>query len=316
MKEQAGRLAERAQLVGGNRMELLLFHLRGRQSYGINVFKVKEIMPCPNLTNLPHHDAIVRGVASMRGETISVIDLGMAIGLRPIDNLKESVVIVTEYNRVTQGFLVSKVDKIVNLNWKDVHPPPKATGKDNYLTAVTELNGSMIEIIDVEKVISKVHPVNERISKGVVDDTLKLISSKYHVLVVDDSGVARNQVIRCLEEIGVQTTGLANGLEAHNYLRRIVDSGKDIDDEILMIISDIEMPEMDGYTLTTEIRSDPDLSHLQILLHTSLSGIFNEAMVKKVGANDFLAKYDADELARKVVNRINSLQQSEVVEQG
>lgn len=313
MNEQAGRLADRAQLVGGNRMELLLFHLRGRQSYGINVFKVKEILPCPQLTNLPHHEPIVRGVASIRGETISVIDLGMAIGLPKIPEPKEGVVIVTEYNRVTQGFLVSKVDRIVNLNWKEVHPPPKATGKDNYLTAVTELNGTMIEIIDVEKVISKVHPVNERISKGVIDDTLKLISSKYHVLVIDDSGVARNQVIRCLDEVGVQTTGLSNGAEALRYLRGIVDSGKAIEDEILLIISDIEMPEMDGYTLTTEIRSDPDLSPLQILLHTSLSGIFNEAMVKKVGANEFLAKYDADELARKVVKRINSLQQPELV---
>ena len=316
MSEQAGRLAERAQLVGGNRMELLLFHLRGRQSYGINVFKVKEILPCPHLTNLPHHEPIVRGVASIRGETISVIDLGMAIGLPPVSDLSESVVIVTEYNRVTQGFLVAKVDKIVNLNWQEVHPPPKATGKDNYLTAVTELNGTMIEIIDVEKVISKVHPVNERVSKGVIDETLKLISSKYHVLVVDDSGVARNQVIRCLDEVGVQTTGLTNGLEALRYLQRIVESGKDIEDEVLMIISDIEMPEMDGYTLTTEIRANPDLNRMQILLHTSLSGIFNEAMVKKVGANDFLAKYDADELARKVVSRINSLQHTEASSDG
>lgn len=308
MTEQAGRLVDRAQLVGGNRMELLLFHLRGRQSYGINVFKVKEIMPCPNLTNLPHHIPIVRGVANMRGETISIIDLGLAIGLPPIRDLSESVVIVTEYNRITQGFLVTKVDRIVNLNWQDVHPPPAGTGKDTYLTAVTEMEGKMVEIIDVEKVIAEVHPVNERISKGVVDDTVKLISSSYHVLVVDDSAVARNQVIRCLEEIGVQTTGLANGKDALKYLQSIVESGKEVSDEILMIISDIEMPEMDGYTLTTEIRTDPNLSKMDILLHTSLSGIFNEAMVKKVGADDFLAKYDADELARTVVGRIESIQ--------
>lgn len=308
MTEQAGRLAERAQTVGGNRMELLLFHLRGRQSYGINVFKVKEILPCPKLTNLPQHNPIVRGVANIRGMTISVVDLGMAIGLPPIKDLSESVVIVTEYNRFTQGFLVAKVDKIVNLNWKEVHPPPAATGKDTYLTAVTELNGVMIEIIDVEKVISQVHPVNERISKGVIDEKLKLISSKYNVLVVDDSGVARNQVIRCLEEVGVQTIGLSNGKEALDYLNAIEESGKSASDEILMVISDIEMPEMDGYTLTTEIRSNPAFNNLNIMLHTSLSGIFNEAMIKKVGANDFLPKYDADELARKVVQRINVLQ--------
>ena len=314
MTEQAGRLSERAQLVGGNRMELLLFHLRGRQSYGINVFKVKEIMPCPPLTNLPHHSTIVKGVANIRGETISIVDLGLAIGLPAIQESNDNVVIVTEYNRITQGFLVKKVDRIINLNWKDVHPPPVGTGKDNYLTAVTDYQNSMIEIIDVEKVISQVHPVNERVSKGVIADTVKLISSSYHVVVVDDSSVARNQVIRCLEEIGVQTTGLENGKQALNYLISLVESGKDIKDEVLMIISDIEMPEMDGYTLTTEIRSHPELNKLDILLHTSLSGIFNEAMVKKVGADDFLAKYEADELARKVVSRIESLQTSEEVE--
>lgn len=308
MNQQAGRLAERAQLVGGNRMELLLFHLKGRQSYGINVFKVKEILPCPVLNSLPQHNPIVRGVANIRGETISVIDLSQAIGMGPLPGTRDNVVIVTEYNRVTQGFLVSKVDKIVNLNWKDVHPPPAATGKDNYLTAVTELNNTMIEIIDVEKVISEVHPVNERISKGVVDDTLKLVASTYSVVVADDSSVARNQVIRCLEEVGVQTIGLENGKEVLAFLEALVESGKDVNDEILMIISDIEMPEMDGYTLTTELRAHPELNQLDILLHTSLSGIFNEAMVKRVGADDFLAKYDADELARKVVNRIKAIE--------
>lgn len=308
MNQQAGRLAERAQLVGGNRMELLLFHLKGRQSYGINVFKVKEILPCPILNSLPQHNPIVRGVANIRGETISVIDLSQAIGMGPLPDTRDNVVIVTEYNRVTQGFLVSKVDKIVNLNWKDVHPPPAATGKDNYLTAVTELNNTMIEIIDVEKVISEVHPVNERISKGVVDDTLKLVASTYSVVVADDSSVARNQVIRCLEEVGVQTIGLENGKEVLAFLEALVESGKDVNDEILMIISDIEMPEMDGYTLTTELRAHPELNQLDILLHTSLSGIFNEAMVKRVGADDFLAKYDADELARKVVNRIKAIE--------
>ncbi|MBB1485604.1 chemotaxis protein [Oceanospirillum sediminis] len=312
MNQQAGRLAERAQLVGGNRMELLLFHLKGRQSYGINVFKVKEILPCPVLNSLPQHNPIVRGVANIRGETISVIDLSQAIGMGALPDTRENVVIVTEYNRVTQGFLVSKVDKIVNLNWKDVHPPPPATGKDNYLTAVTELNNTMIEIIDVEKVISEVHPVNERISKGVVDDTLKLVASTYNVVVVDDSSVARNQVIRCLEEVGVQTIGLENGKEVLTFLEALVESGKDVNDEILMIISDIEMPEMDGYTLTTELRAHPELNQLDILLHTSLSGIFNEAMVKRVGADDFLAKYDADELARKVVNRIKAIEDQHI----
>ncbi len=127
------------------------------------------------------------------------------------------------------------------------------------------------------------------------------------VLVVDDSSVARKQVIRCLEAVGVEMTALNDGRQALEYLQNMLSEGRRPEDELLMLISDIEMPEMDGYTLTAEIRSDPRLQKLHILLHTSLSGVFNQAMVKKVGADDFLAKFRPDDLAARVVERIKAV---------
>ena len=129
---------QRTKLVGENRFELLLFGLGGSQKYGINVFKVQEVIQCPKLTSVPKAHRIVRGIANMRGRTITIMDLAMAIGKRPIENIEDQYVIVTEYNRNIQGFLVGSVDRIINMNWKDILPPPKAVGKNNYMTAVTK----------------------------------------------------------------------------------------------------------------------------------------------------------------------------------
>ncbi|MGE8348139.1 response regulator, partial [Pseudomonas helleri] len=130
------------------------------------------------------------------------------------------------------------------------------------------------------------------------------------VLTVDDSSVARKQVARCLQSVGVEVVSLNDGRQALEYLRAMVDQGKDPAHEFLMMISDIEMPEMDGYTLTAEIRNDPRMKDLHIILHTSLSGVFNQAMVKKVGADDFLAKFRPDDLASRVVDRIKAADHS------
>lgn len=304
MTNSAGKLAARNKIAGGNRMELLLFRLKGKQLYGINVFKVKEIIPCPRLTSLPHHTAEVRGVAHVREGTISIVDLGMAIRQPPMENPRENFVIVTEYNRRTQGFLVREVDRIVNIDWEEVHPPPKGSGRNSFLTAITQMDNQLIEIIDVEKIIASVDPFAHSVSSEILTDDIKAIASQFHILLVDDSSVARNQVERNLSETGVQFTSLTNGREALDYLNGLADEGLDIRDQFLMIISDIEMPEMDGYTLTNRIKQDPRLCNLTVLLHSSLSGVFNEAMVKKVGADFFLAKYNADELARVVIGEI------------
>ena len=299
---------QRTQLVGQNRLELLLFRLNGQQLYGINVFKVREVLQCPKLTVMPKSNPVVRGVANIRGATIPIIDLGMATGAKALERgVVDTFVIITEYNTKIQGFLVHSVERIVNMNWEEIHPPPKGTGRDHYLTAVSRVDNQLVEIIDVEKILAEVAPTSESISVGVVDEETQAKALTLRVLTVDDSSVARKQVTRCLQTVGVEVVALNDGRQALDYLQRMVEEGKKPEEEFLMMISDIEMPEMDGYTLTSAIRNDPRMQKIHIILHTSLSGVFNQAMVKKVGADDFLAKFRPDELAARVVDRINAV---------
>ena len=209
---------KRTQLVGQNRLELLLFRLGGRQLYGINVFKVKEVLQCPKLTVLPRLNPKVRGVAHIRGGTLPIIDLGRATGGRALEDLSTAFVIITEYNNRVQGFLVRAVERIVNLNWSDVHPPPKGAGRDHYLTAVTRVDEQMVEIIDVEKVLSEVvvaqNPIPQQAAEA---QSITQVGAK--ILVVDDSSVARKQIVRCVEALGIEVFALNDGRQALDWLR-------------------------------------------------------------------------------------------------
>ena len=299
---------QRTQLVGENRLELLLFRLQGREIYGINVFKVREVLPCPKLSGIPKRNPVVRGVAYVRGETVSIVDAGMAIGLKPIadEDVAKSFVIITEYNRKIQGFLVKGVDRIVNLNWDEIHPPPKGAGQDIYFTGVTRIDEKMVGIIDVEKILSEVSPMPEIVSAAFSNQSFVDKGLALRVLVVDDSSVARRQIQRCMETVGLEVIVKNDGKQALTYLKELVSDGSDIHDHIALMISDVEMPEMDGYTLVTRCKADPALAKLFIMLHTSLSGVFNNAMVEKVGANDFMAKFSPDELAERVMQIIDN----------
>ncbi len=294
---------QRTQLVGQNRLELLLFKLRGRQRFGINVFKVREVLQCPKLTSMPKSNAYIRGVAHIRGQTISVIDLSMAVGGNPIEDLENCFVIIAEYNRSVQGFLVGSVERIVNMNWEAILPPPSGSGRYSYLTAVTEIENELVEILDVEKILCEICPVDTEVSEEITaDGEMQKDLGERVVFIADDSAVARNQVKRALEPLGVQTELAKNGKEALIRLKEIAaeDCTNDITERIALLISDVEMPEMDGYTLTAEIKADPKLAPLHVILHTSLSGVFNQAMIEKVGADDFIAKFNPDELAAAV----------------
>lgn len=300
---------QRTQLVGTNRLEMLLFRLQGKQRYGINVFKVQEVIQCPNLTHLPNSHPVVCGVATMRGRNIPVMDLSMAIGMTPVEDPKKCFVIVTEYNRSVQGFLVLAVERIVNLNWEQIIPPPKAAGEGNYLTAVTKVEEELIEIIDVEKVLAEVVNPPDEVSNSIINEASSSKVGSQLILVADDSSVARNQIKRTLDQIGVEKVIVDNGKQALDLLKQW-SSDSAIMQRLAMVISDIEMPEMDGYTLTTEIRKDPQLAHIHVLLHTSLSGIFNQSMVEKVGANEFIAKFKPDDLALAVIKRISAVKEA------
>ena len=295
---------QRTNLVGENRLELLLFHLQGRQLFAINVFKVKEVVKLPKLNKLPNAHAMIKGVVSVRGTSIPVINLREAVGMKPLPVDDECNLIITEYNRTVQGFLVGKVEHIVNLTWSDIIPPPSTVGHNHYLTAVTKLKQNdvteLVEIVDVEKVLAEIVEYKFAISEGIIDSEIadKFIGCK--ILHADDSPTARKQVAGTLTPLGIEIIPACNGQEALDILNGWADQGKNIEDEILMLITDAEMPIMDGYRLTHEIRSDSRMSGLHIVLNTSLSGNFNKAMVKKVGCDDFLSKFQPDLLVEAV----------------
>ena len=308
----------RTQLAGHNRLELLLFRLDGKQLFGINVFKVQEVIQCPSLTQIPDSHKVVRGVANMRGRMVTVMDLGRAIGGRGVENPQDNFVVVTEYNQCVQGFLVGGVDRIVNLNWEEILPPPKGIGDDNYLTAVTKVEGELVEIIDVEKVLAEVVGWHDEVSQEFIEQAPEQDDEgecNPIVLVADDSSVARNQIKRTLEQLGVECVLANDGKQALDMLKGWADQEDEIPlhKRLFMVISDIEMPEMDGYTFTTEVRRDPRMSDLHILLHTSLSGVFNNAMVEKVGADNFIVKFQPDVLAKAVLKRLKNWQNAKVV---
>ncbi|MDC5706929.1 chemotaxis protein CheV [Vibrio europaeus] len=303
---------QRTNLVGENRLELLLFSLNSRQIFAINVFKVREVIKVPPLTKMPGSHHHITGVASLRGISVPVIDLRAAIGFPPsrLENQEENL-IITEYNRTVQGFLVGQVRNIVNTAWTEIQPPPKTAGRANYLTAITHTkegkNSEIVEIIDVEKVLAQIIDYDISISEGVLDDNLVNEMVGRNVLIVDDSSTARSQVRGTLSQLGLNIIECRDGLEALNLLKSWSDEGKNVVEELLLMITDAEMPEMDGYKLTHEVRSDPRMKDLYITLNTSLSGSFNEAMVEKVGCDRFISKFQPDLLVEVAQDRLRDI---------
>ena len=295
---------QRTQLVGENRLEILMFRLAGRQLFAINVFKVQEVLQLPKLTLIPQRHPYVCGVVNLRGQTLPVIDLSQAIGMRPIVPGENSTIIVTEYNRSVQAFLVGGVDRILNLNWESILPPPGGAGRQHYLTAITKVDDQIVEVIDVEKVLAEISPMSSKVSAEKLGDPLLEKARGREVLLVDDSNVALTQLKETMAQLQIRTHVASDGLKALKLLQLWADSGVNMQEKLLMVITDAEMPEMDGYRLTTEIRSDPRLKDLYIVLHTSLSGSFNEAMVKKVGCDNFLSKFQPDKLVDMVRQRL------------
>jgi two-component system chemotaxis response regulator CheV len=280
----------RTKLAGHNRLELLIFGLAADQRFGINVFKVREVIRCPKLTDVPKAASSVRGIADVRGHTITIIDLSDAIGgprMSP-EEVKDAFVIITEYN------------------WKEVMPPPSGTNTSNFLTAVARVDKTLVEIIDVEQIFSKVVGVREEISADVLQQVSGLASKNSIAVVADDSLVARNQVRNTLKQMGLDAVVANNGKEAYDILHRWAEESPEQLDRIALVISDIEMPIMDGYALTTQIRRDPRLKSLYVILHSSLSGVFNEKMVEAVGADRFIAKFHPDDLAKVVAEALRT----------
>lgn len=297
------RIDQRTRLAGHNRLALLLFRLASRQLFGVNVFKVQEVLLRPPLFTLPSLPPAFVGAADVRGRSVPVLDLARAINHPVQPDFDPTYLVVTEFNRSVQGFLVGGVDRIVNVAVGQIQPTPELGGECRYLTGVTRHQGELIQLIDVESVLAESSP---RAGDAGTLSAIPAGRGPREVLVVDDSRVARNQIRAVLQQLGLEATLLSDGRQALDHLQQLAQAGQVPHERYAMVISDIEMPAMDGYTLTTEIRRDPALRGLFVLLHTSLSGVFNQAMVERVGADDFVPKYSERELAQRVAARVTA----------
>ncbi|MBF7072007.1 chemotaxis protein CheV [Glaciecola sp. MH2013] len=312
MSKLMSSIDQRTQLVGENRLELLLFKLGSRHTFALNVFKVREVITVPKMNKMPGSHYHISGVTDYRGRSIPIIDLRTAIHLSANnpDYVPENV-IITEYNRSVQGFLIGQIMNIVNTSWSDIQPPPSSVGKNNYLTAITRYDGDgkseLVEIIDVEKVLSEIVEYDTSISEEVLDEEIKTHLEGRKILIVDDSSTARWQIKQTLSQLGLDIIEEKNGLLALKKLQAWADEGIKVSEHLLMMFTDAEMPEMDGYRLTAEVRDDPRMTSLYIALNTSLSGSFNEAMVEKVGCDRFISKFQPDLLVEVVQDRMRAL---------
>jgi two-component system chemotaxis response regulator CheV len=242
---------------------------------------------------------------------VPVIDLNVAIGRSPLPKDETSNLIVTEYNQSVQGFLVGSVDRIINLNWDSILPPPKASGKEHFLTAFTRVNDEIIEILDVERVLADIIPPTTEVSEEVIQkDLVELVKEKeLEIFSVDDSITARRQIMDTVKNLNlnIKLSTANDGLKGLSQLQKWAEEGINVNEKLLMVITDAEMPEMDGYRMTHEIRQNPALKDLYVVMHTSLSGSFNGALVEKVGCNNFLSKFRPDELAIVIQDRIREV---------
>jgi two-component system chemotaxis response regulator CheV len=312
MAKWMAEIDQRTRLAGANQMELLMFHLGTEEIYGINVFKIREVMQLPPVTRIPDSDPRILGLVNLRGENIALVDLAQAIGLGRIETAGAKL-IIAEYNDNKQGFLVGGVDRIIRMSWEHIQIPPAMvqSSRQGAVTAVTKLeDGRMVLILDVEKVLAELHPrADEEVLVGI--EMVKELAGM-RVLIADDSIVARKQIMKTLERLGMKWEETQTGKEALTRLRNYADAadvaGKTIFDYLAGVITDIEMPEMDGFSLTKHIREDSRFQGLPILMHSSLSGECNVDRGKAMGVTDYVTKFQPVELRDKLVKHLGRSQ--------
>jgi len=305
MSELLKRIDARTKLAGSNKLEMLLFSLgkderTGREeTFGINVFKVREVMRIPEITHAPDMPPSVEGMVSLRGALVPVVDLIKYVGLQ--NPKPPEIMVVTEYNGRTQGFLVESVDTILRIDWSAMKVPPDMLTMQmgGLITAVTELkDGRIVMMMDVEKILAE--------TSGYADESalasLKPLPVENRtIFFADDSMVARKQIQKTLDALGVKYVFSTNGKEAWEELLKIASRAdvlnQKVTDYIQLVLTDVEMPEMDGYVLTRNIKGDPRFAGIPVIMHSSLSSDANAQLGKSVGVDDYVPKFEPHKLA-------------------
>jgi len=306
MSELLKNIDARTKLAGTNKLEILLFTLGRdtrtgrRETFGINVFKVREVMRVPEITRAPEMPPAVEGMVSLRGVLVPVVDLVKFTGIET--DSKPEIMIVTEYNGHTQGFLVEAVDTILRLDWSSIRVPPDmfAGHMGGLVTAVTELaDGRLVMLMDVEKILADTTQGDDDYLYAAVEP-LDLAEPRT-ILFCDDSAIARKQIEKTLNAMGIHYHAANNGRQAWETLLKIAEQAEaahqPVSHFIQLVLTDVEMPEMDGYMLTKSIKADPRFAGIPVIMHSSLSGMSNQQLGRSVGVDEYVSKFEPQRLA-------------------
>ncbi|NRD74639.1 chemotaxis protein CheV [Shewanella sp. VB17] len=287
---------------------LLLFRLSPKQLFAMGTLKVRELVPYIPLNAIPHSHPTILGTANVRGNIIPVIDMAAAVGYQKLDKeeLARSFIMVTDCQRMVIGFLVRAIDKIVECNWRDIESPPNNLGSNAYLTGVTRLGDELVQLLDVELLLSKIFPASRETSRAILTDMQREKLKPLKILLVDDSKMARKQLSDALDSISIPYQVTSDGHDALAIMKAAAENNEPID----ILVSDVEMPGLDGYELSFEVKDTPALSSTYIILHTSLSSAISGSQAQQVGANEALEKFDAHELISAMLRGAESKEKS------
>jgi two-component system chemotaxis response regulator CheV len=286
-------------------MELLLFSLGSKEVFGINVFKVREVCETPEITRTPNRPKGVQGIISLRGSIIPVIDLSQLMGVSEERN--KTKLIITEFSQHTQAFQVSDVDRIIRVDWEQVRSPQAMlAGATGLVTAITELpDGKLVSILDVEQIMS------DTFGQEDVPALAPLAQEQVQtIFFADDSALARKRISQVLDQLGLPHQEAHNGQEAWDKLSALADhaqaEGSPMRAKVGLVLVDAEMPEMDGYVLTQNIKNDERFRGIPVVMHSSLSSSANRKMGQQVGVDAYVAKFDPAELAQTITGMLHS----------
>ena len=289
---------------GTNELEIMEFTVGG-ELFGINIAKIREIMKAQETKRMPNSHNFVEGIFKQRGEVITVIDLAKCLNIERIENKSHDIFILTHFNKLNFAFRVESVVGIDRVSWEDIKKPDKViySGEDSVATAIAEYKDRLITILDFEKIIADISPETS-ITLDRLDELGDRVESQKKILVAEDSMMLSNLIIGFLHKSGYKNTvKFNNGKEAWNYLTEAKESGLPISNYASCIVSDIEMPLMDGHRLTKLIKTDDELKHIPVILFSSL--ISDELRIKgqEVGADEQITKPEIVELV-SIIDRL------------
>ena len=290
-EEKKGILLE----TGTNEVEIVEFNI-GEVNYGINVAKVREVITRTPVTEMPQAHPYVDGLFTLRGKAIPLVNLPRCLNVQTPDEPKN--IIVTEINNYNIGFLVDSVSRIHRISWKNMEPSPEV-GDQSRVVGIIKMEGKIILLLDFETIIAEINPeINQKLTTfedATVD--VKAKRNNVHVVCAEDSPLLRELLVSTLHESGYRyVRDFNNGADAWKYLSDGIDKDAPIEDQVRVIISDIEMPQMDGHRLLKLVREDQRYANIPFILFSSLISEEMRRKGEQLGANGQISKPEINQL--------------------